>query len=422
MEQILGRPAHVERANSRATDSEGLDMSRKQPSVMHVAVPRAGRGSLRLGLTLVAMLAAGCSGAGAPSAPPATASAPTTVSTPTSTVSPSAPPTAAPAAMPAGRILFRRLNADEVEDYFTIDTDGSDELALFTLQGCGCARLSPDGTRIWTMGETEHGTYSFTSMGLDGSNREVIAPPSKTLSLGPAATSPDGHWLAFDGWDENHPSRNGLYLGSSDLADLRLVMAVPEGAIRFEPFAVSPDGSRVLFFLEEGPVGGFTHGGGIYIIDADGTGRRQLNPPGSWHGWTGDYAGSLSPDGRRVAFATDRGVFVADLDGGQPERVSDWTGFASVVSWSPTGAWISYTRHEGQTAVQALVRPDGTEERAFPMADGWDGAWSPDGENLLVRRGSFGHQDLWIVDLNGNPIGRVTNEPSSYQGYWWAPA
>jgi hypothetical protein len=324
--------------------------------------------------------------------------------------------------VPAGRILFHRLAADEVETYFTIDTDGTDEREVFTLQGCGCARLSPDGTHIWTMGETRHGTYSFTTMRVDGSEREVIAPPSKTLNLGPAATSADGRWLAFDGWDDTDPSRNGLYVGASDLTDLRFVMPVPEGAIRFEPFAVTPDGSRVLFFIEEAPQGTFSHAGGIYVINRNGTGHRQLNPAGTWHGWSGDYAGGLSPDGRRVAFATDNGVYVANLDGGEPARVGNWTGFASVVSWSPTGEWISYTRHQGQTAVRAIVRPDGTGERVFPAADGARAVWSPEGQHLLVRRGAEGREDLWIVDLEGNAVGQVTDGPGTYRGYWWGPA
>ena len=372
-------------------------------------------------LIFMAVLISGCTGTLAPSTPATTAPAGTTLPA-TSPAATSAPPTATAAQVPGGRLLFHRLGADEVEDYFTIDTDGTDEQALFTLQGCGCARLSPDGSRVWTMGETEHGTYSFTTMRLDGSEREVVAAPSKTLNLGPAATSPDGDWLAFDGWDDTDPSRNGLYLGSPDLTNLRLVMAVPEGSIRFEPFAVTPDGSRVLFFLEAGARGGFTHAGGVHLINPDGTGLRQLNPSGTWHGWTGDYAGTLSPDGRHVAFATDRGVFVTDLDGGESELVGDWSGFASDVSWSPSGDWIGYTRHEGQLAVLSLVRPDGSEEREFPVGVGTRGVWSPDGKHLLVRRGSEGRQDLWIVDLDGNLIGQVTHQPATYQGYWWAPA
>jgi hypothetical protein len=369
-------------------------------------------------VALVAVLVTGCTGTLSPSSPSSTASVPTT---PGAT---SAPPTTTPSlpAMPAGRILFHRLRADEVEDYFTIDPDGTNELALFTLQGCGCARLSPDGTHIWTMGETEHGTYSFTTMRLDGSERKVIAPPSKTLNLGPAATSPDGHWLAFDGWDETDPSQNGLYVGSSDLTDLRLVMALPRSDIRFEPFAVSLDGTRVVVFLEQGSVGDITHAGGIFLVKDDGSGHFQLNPAGTNHGWTGEYAGGLSPDGKQVAFATDRGVFVTDLDGGKPRRVTDWTGFVTAVSWSPTGEWIGYTSHQGSTAVQSLVRPDGSEDRELPRAAGRQGVWSPDGRHLLVRRGEVGRENLWIVDLEGNLVGQVTDEPATYHGYWWGPA
>ena len=394
-------------------------MSRNPSSAIRHAIRPVGRRSLSGALALVAVLVTGCASPVAPTGALITASVPTPAAT---SVSPAAPPTTAPVAVPPGRILFHRLKADEVEDYFTINTDGTDELALFTLQGCGCARLSPDGTQIWTMGETEHGTYSFTTMRLDGSGRQVFAPRSASLNLGPAAASSNGRWLAFDGWDETDPAANGLYLAKSDLTGLTFRMPVPKGAVRFEPFAVTLDGSRVLFFLEDGPQEPFAHAGRIYVINSDGSGLRQLNPTGTWHGWSGDYAGSLSPDGRQVAFGTDGGVFVADLDGGKSERVSDWDGFASVVSWSPTGEWISYTRNQGGTAVLSVVRPDGSEERAFPAAAGSRAVWSPDGKHLLVRRGDEGREDLWIIDLGGNAVGQVTNEPASYRGYWWAPA
>ncbi len=385
------------------------------------------RASARGVLAVAAVLVAGCSGTGAvPPAQPSAAPSVTTSSSPVATATaPAATATVTADPVPPGRILFHRLGPEEVEAYFTIDTDGTNEQALFELQGCGCARLSPDGSLIWTMGATGHGTYSFTTMRLDGSQREVVSPPSRTLNLGPAATNADGSWLAFDGWDETDPSRNGLYLGAPDLANVRLVMALPEGAVRTEPFAVTPDGSRVLFFLEEEPQGHGNHAGSLFVIDADGTGLRKLNPAGTFHNWMGEYAGALSPDGRQVAFAVDDAVFIADLDnGGEARRITDRAGFAWAVTWSPTGEWISYTRQRGAASVISLVRPDGTEHREISTAKVADesasGAWSPDGKFLLVRRGPDGHEDLWILALDGTFVGRVTSEPSNYRGYGWA--
>ena len=297
---------------------------------------------------------------------------------------------ATPAAIPKGLILFHRLEDDEVEHYFTIRTDGTDERALFTLQGCGCARWSPAGDHVWTMGATGHGTYSFMTMRPDGRDAVVMAPPIRTLNLGPAAPSANGDWIAFDGWDETDPARNGLYLGSPDLRDLRLVMTNPEGTIRNEPFGVTADGSRVLVFAETGRVGGIAHAGKLLAVETKGGASRQLNPVGTVHGWTGVAGGSLSPDGRQVAFAVDNAVFVSDIDGGEATRITDQGAFVSAVSWSPTGDWIVYTRHEEAGSLIALVSPDGNVQTAITSNEGSDEAagatWSPEGHLHHVER------------------------------------
>jgi WD40 repeat protein len=95
------------------------------------------------------------------------------------------------------------------------------------------------------------------------------------------------------------------------------------------------------------------------------------------------------------------------------------------VSWSPTGEWIVYTRQHGTRSVISLVRPDGTENKEISATDGSDEAagavWSPNGEALLVLRRADAGDDLWIMDLGGNYIGRVTDETSTYGSYSWAP-
>jgi len=382
-----------------------------------------------VGLGLIVGLAiAGCtSGGTVPSVTPGTASLGTPRGlSPTATTSSAATATAAPTDVPAGRILFDRQETDELEHYYTINTDGTDEQALFTHDGCHCARWSPDGTRIWTMGPTGHGTWSFMTMRPDGSKQVVISPPIKTLNLGPATPSADGRSIAFDGWDETDPSRNGLYLGSPELADLRLVRRLPEGTVHVDPFGVTPDGSRVLFMTERADKPHLQ--GDLYVVDSDGRGLRQLNPRGTTLNFEAAPA-SLSPDGRQAAFGVDDAVFIVDLDGGEARPITNRGGFVWAVSWSPTGEWIAYTRQHGTTSVVSLVRPDGTDQHEISPNDETDeaaaGAWSPDGRYLLVQRDSDktldGPHDLWITGLDGVFIGHVTHEPSSYGTYSWAP-
>ena len=56
-----------------------------------------------------------------------------------------------------------------------------------------------------------------------------------------------------------------------------------------------------------------------------------------------------SPDGRLIAFDSDRdgerGVYVANADGGAVRRISG-DGFAAIPSWSPDGGRIAFVRAE----------------------------------------------------------------------------
>ena len=380
---------------------------------------RATRGAV----IVLALALAGCQAASS-AAPSVVANVPSAPSTPAVTAAPSLPPP------PPGRILFEREDAAG-EHYFTIRTDGTDEHAIYDREGCECAHWMADGTRVMTIDATGHGNYSFTTILPDGTDRVVLEGPSKTLNLAPGATTLDGRRIAFNGWDETDPSKTGVYIAAPDLSDLRLVLPLQEGWLAVEPSGITPDASRVLFFVDTGPFGGINHAGDLFVVDADGTRPRQLNPANAKLAYIsgGGIPGSLSPDGRQAAFTVDDAVWVVDLDGGDARRITNQDGFVWAVSWSPTGEWITYTRFHGPTTTISLVRPDGTDQREISKLDETDEAnsavWSPDGKYLVVNRDSDasadGPKDIWLMDLDGRYVGQVTHTPSQYSIYGWAP-
>ncbi|MFL5720641.1 MAG: hypothetical protein ACJ778_09225, partial [Chloroflexota bacterium] len=198
-------------------------------------------------------------------------------------------------------IVFHRSGPDQVEHYFTIRTDGTDETAVYERQGCSCAHLSADGKRILTVGETGHGTWSLLTMNLDGSDQVMTGPPIATLNLFIGAASADGRVLAFEGVDETIPANTGLWVTSPTVTDARRVTPLLEGWHGAGPLGVTPDGSRIVFFVDTGPHGGATHAGDLFVINSDGSGLRQLNPSGSKLEEVGMPVASLSPDGRQAA-------------------------------------------------------------------------------------------------------------------------
>ena len=115
-----------------------------------------------------------------------------------------------------------------------------------------------------------------------------------------------------------------------------------------------------------------------------------------------------SPDGRRIAFDSDRdgerAVYVADADGRNVRRVSG-EGFAAVPSWSPDGRTLAFVRGDvNRPRVWNLwtVNLDSGEMRrltSHAVGQPWGGSWFPDG-----RRIAYSHERRLIVldldDLN----------------------
>jgi Tol biopolymer transport system component/DNA-binding winged helix-turn-helix (wHTH) protein len=143
----------------------------------------------------------------------------------------------------------------------------------------------------------------------------------------------------------------------------------------------------------------------IWIATADGVGRRQLTSDAHL-----DYAPSVSPDGRRVAFISDRTgrcrVWVMDIDGGNQTPLNDEV--RDRPRWSPDGRWLVYTAPESAPVLWKIPAAGGEPVRLTDIA-ARNPAVSPDG-----RLVSFEHWDsesarrsLMVVPLEGGGPTRV---------------
>ena len=248
--------------------------------------------------------------------------------------------------------------------------------------------------------------------------------------------SPDGKRLAFSYldriWTSAPDGKNGkaLHNGATD--------------VERDP-AWSPDGKFIVFASNAG------QGFDVYIIAANGDGVRKLTSlPGDerWPSWTLDgrvvfscrdagrwrllvvpaaggeakplfaetdaddeRQGSVSPDGTRIVYVSDRDgndgdtdLWIADLKPGPRDRVTRTRvlrarGAESFPSWSPDGKRIAFFAvREGVGSVWAMAVEDATAERetAAPARlrpaetpilvsrHGGAPAWSPDGKRIVI--------------------------------------
>jgi len=181
-----------------------------------------------------------------------------------------------------------------------------------------------------------------------------------------------------------------------------------------------------------------------------------------------NYHVQVSPDGRLVAFDSDRdgvrGVYVARADGAEVRRVSG-EGYAAVPTWSPDGRRLAFLRAEaGRPKVWNLwtleLRSGRTTRLTnFRYGQVWSAAWFPGGERIayshedrlilldlasgrstsyasprkarLVRTPAVSpdgrrimfqvyRDGAWLLDLGDNSMRRVLDDPSAEE-FTWAP-
>jgi Tol biopolymer transport system component len=340
-------------------------------------------------------------------------------------------------------ILFTRTMPGDDERTFTIGTDGSQETELTDVNSC-CGSWSPDGTIIMVPDGLAASRLLPATVNPDGTSYAVhsIGPP--TLNLGPAGWSPDGNKLMFEAWDDTDPSRNGLYVSEGLTATEAAPVQITQGGVHDIPLEWSPDGTRILLIRVTRCPEGDCDGGDLYVVDSDGSDLTRLSPKGTFVACCGPA--SWSPDGTQVTFGalsldaagaadfTRSAVSVAEADGSRVEAITEPGAFTVAARWSPNGDWIEFNKKSGPVGVKGsdlyLIHPDGsglsaiTTEGAAGKSDQIRAVWSPDGTRLLftvVPGGPVKLGDLWIVDLDGTDLTRLTDTPAQYDGYSWQP-
>src|SRR5437762_827260 len=102
---------------------------------------------------------------------------------------------------------------------------------------------------------------------------------------------------------------------------------------------------------------------------------------------------SPSPDGSRLAFSALDKLYVMDLPGGTPRRLTTDSVHEQVPAWSPDGQWIAYVTWTDQGGSIQKIRPDGRgkAQRLTPEPAFYDHpVWSPDGQRIVVIKGPRG--------------------------------
>ena len=164
----------------------------------------------------------------------------------------------------------------------------------------------------------------------------------------------------------------------------------------------------------------------IYVMDADGNNQIRLTRHREE-----DKLPSWSPDGGRIAFASNRDgginqIYVMDSDGKNLKRLTE--GISALnPAWSPDGRTIAYDDYEdkGEDSKIYLVAPDGTNRRRLagdiPSHDR-QAAWSPDSQRIAftsLRKGRT--EEIYVMDADGTNQKRLTHDWRTNREPAWSP-
>ncbi len=324
--------------------------------------------------------------------------------------------------------------------------------------------LSPDGTRV-----------AFSWAGPDGDNIDIYIKQRNSEST--LRLTDEAGWAAWPAWSPD--GQTVAYVQGS--APVNVICLVPSlgGAVRqvhevdgwVEGLDWSPDGTKLVFSARSGE----SQSHRIFVLDiADFEVRPlALERPHS----VGDFQPRFAPDGLTLAWiGLDQGgrnaIFTAPADGGAATPVIEgmsalqglaWTadGQALVYASAPEGrfdlwrvaadggrpVWIptpgefawnpTIARTTGELiyeevqADQDLWRirivgrdPWQLETGPFTRSTRWEyeADFSPDGRRVVFVSARSGKPELWLVDLDGGNLRRLTSlGAASVSNPRWAP-
>ena len=288
---------------------------------------------------------------------------------------------------------------DRNDEIYVMDDDGKNQRNLTNHPDTDYApSWLPDGTRIVFMSDRDGHVpkggvlpnFEIYVMDADGGNQQNLTnDPSHDIS---PAWSPDGKRIAFTSYRDGH-----------------------DDAIHGRPTAE------------------------IYVMDADGGNPQHLT-----NDLNDDRHPSWSPDGKRIVFSSERDghfigdfeitsseIYLMDADGGNQQRLTenrknDWS-----PSWSPDGKRIAFSSDRKGDFVNYeiyLMDADGgnlqrlTENRVYD----WSPSWSPDGKRIAFssgKEGDFKNYEIYVMDADRGNQQKLTNHPrNDGSPAWFVPA
>ena len=304
-------------------------------------------------------------------------------------------------------------------DVWALDLGSGQEVNL--LENAFDPSYSPDGARI-AVDASWGGPRRIWVVDRQGHNpQQVTADTSEAVSHVRPHWSPDGRRIVFQSIE-----RTNFNIRVVDVASRKTVWVTT--ALFHDLNPVWAPSGRFIYFSSD-------RGGGLNLwrvpVASDGT-PRDL-PQQLTNGGGQDVDAAISPDGTRLAFAilsqnADLWRLPVSPESGKPtgppEAVIATTREDSRGSWSPDGRYVAFNSDRGgQMNIWLYSLTDGsTRQLTHGPGGDFQANWSPDGARIaFFSSRAAGKVNIWTVDVASGQLAQLTRTPSMDVNPFFSP-
>ncbi len=291
----------------------------------------------------------------------------------------------------------------------------------FTYSMGTCLAWSPDSAwlAVCDWEEDSPGRLSVFLLSVDSGERRRLTWPPEDSIIGDVlpAFSPDGRTLAFSRYGSG--IKTDLYLLDLD-EDLN-----PQGEPRRRTFmerlmaghGFTSDGRDIVF------AAGSSTTSSLWRVPVSGTASPERLPFGENGFWP-----HLSRQGNRLAYTVvnwNGNIYrlnlpVADGPTGTAVKFISSSRWDTAPDYSPDGNRIAFASNRSGASEIWTCDSEGSNPVQLTSlgAESYGPRWAPDGKSIGFNSDAEGHFDVYVVDAEGGAPRRLTSDPS----YEWLPS
>jgi Tol biopolymer transport system component len=300
-----------------------------------------------------------------------------------------------------------------------LDSSGSRRLELITLSSAfdreGSTELKGLGANVGGARWTADGRQLVYAVSVNN------PLPLYRYALGGGEPTPMT-WVGAGAWSPAIARQGNRLVFARDFRDTNIwrVALDPGGAAAGPPEQLasssfrevfpqySPDGRRLAFFSNRG--------GSVQVWTSDVDGSKAV-PLTAMHAMATTGSPRWSPDGQRIAFDSNASgsyhIYEISADGGQPRALTSGASSNFIASWSPDGRWIYFSSDRSGRLEVWRMPAGGGEPEQVTREGGQASTVTPDGQWVYFTK-KDGADGLWRLPAGGGAESRVLERVFRY--------